>query len=828
MHETPQTVSTTSLIVKPRLAVRFCTAIIRWTLLLLTFLIPLFFLPWTTEVTELSKQLLLFVGATVAGLTWLGKMLAERKFEYRRTIVNAMVILFVVVYAISTWLSDSSYLSLVGDYGQENFGFFTVLSFVILYFVAVNNITSERILKMMIGVILLSGFTAGLFGLLQGLNIHLLPFAFSATPSFNTIGTAASLGLFLAFIVMLCGGVLLAEHGQSWSRTKKGAVVKIFIVITALLSLSVIAALDYLPITISLLVTSALMIAYSFVHAQTVKRLSGIVLPVVALIISFMLLFFEFPLALNYPAEVMPSLKATVDITTQTLREHALFGSGPGTFIFDYAKYHSPEVNTTAFWNIRFDRGSIHFLTLLATIGLLGALSWLVIPLFLFFSAGRKLFQSNTRVWHILIGVFSAWLLLLLSKFLYSSTLTLDFLFWIMLALLLVIYKHDFYSVRFERSPRAAMLVSFLFVLGMVFSVSGLFVEGQRYAGEIAYAQAIEADGAGDVDLVIAKLSSAINLNQQNDIYLRNLSLTLLTKANLLIKQPIDLAREENESDEDFQSRQQREMNDRLRSASALTADAINAAKRATELNPINVSNWTVLASVYRSLIGSTEGADSWSRQSFEEAIKLEPNNPALYTSVGDIYLIQSGDAASRQQAGDEAAQAEADELLGYAVDSLNKALALKSDYAPANFSLALAFDRQGKLKEAIKNMETALTLNPNDVGIGFQLALLYYRDNLKDKSVQLLESVTRLAPNYSNARWYLAAMYSERGEIEVAIAQLEKVLKLNPDNEAVVRKLQELRDQAAATAELEAAENGLPLSSELPPPVESSTQKTR
>jgi tetratricopeptide (TPR) repeat protein len=824
MRDAQHLTGATKLPVKPKFVVRFCSAVIKWTLLLSVFLIPLFFLPWTAEVTEINKQLLLFVSATAAGLAWLGKMLAERKLEYRRSIINAIVLLYLAVYAISTWLSDNKYLSLAGDYGQENFGFFTLLSFVVLFFVAVNNINSEQALKRVMGAFLLSGFFAGLFGLLQGLNIHLLKFPFSATPSFNTVGTATALGIFLAFVFVLCSGLLFSSYGHNQPISRLVMAKKIFIIVTALLSLSVIVVLDYLPITVSLLVASALLITYSFIHARSIKGFTGVMLPVAAFIASLMLLFFKFPLALNYPTEVMPSIKATTDIVVQTLRAQTFFGSGPGTFIFDYAKYHSADVNATAFWNIRFDRGATHFLTLLATIGLLGTLTWLMVSLFALFSAGRKLVQSNERNWYLLIGIFSAWLLLLVSKFLYSSTLTLDFAFWIMLALLLVVYRHDFYSVHFDRSPRAAMVVSFLFVLSVVFSVSGLFVTGQRYVGEMAYTQAVNIDRSGDIDAVLSKLNTAVNLNQQSDVYLRNIALSLLSKANRSMSDPLDMTKIENESNEAFQSRQELERDNRLRAASSLTADAINAAKRATELSPNNVANWSVLASVYRALVGSTDGAANWALQSYEEALKREPNNPALHTNIGDIYLLQAEVAAKKRKIGDEAAktaaQIEMDELLGKATDSFNKAIELKGDYASAHFSLALTLDHQGKLKEAIKNMETAMSFNRNDIGIGFQLALLYYRDQQKDRAVELLESIVRLAPDYSNARWYLAAMYHEKGEIEMATTQLNKVAELNPNNEIVKRKLEELRKQRESAVQT-TDENGLPLANGLPTPVE-------
>jgi tetratricopeptide (TPR) repeat protein len=685
----------------------------------------------------------------------------------------------------------------------------------------------------MLGTMVLSGFLAGLYGLLQGLGMHILPFDFTKTASFNTIGTAASLGIYMAFIVALVSGALLYGHGQKKKEsTKLEVALKVFMVVTAVLGLFLVAVIDYWPVTVSLLVASSLVIAYAFLHAKSMCGLGGILLPLAALIVTLMLLFVRFPAALGYPAEVMPSAKASVDITMKTLSEHPFFGSGPGTFVFDYAKHRAPEVNETAFWNIRFDRASTSFLTMLATIGLFGALSWLMVPFVLLGSAMRKLLKSDERTWHILIGMFSSWFLLTLAKFLYSSTLSLEFMFWIMMAMLVVVHKHDFFSVRFERSPRAAMAISFLFILGLVFTLSGLFVEGQRYAAEVAYAKSIQADQVGqDADAVIDGLATANRLNPRNDVYVRNLALAVLVKAEQMLTEPMGLERREGESDEDFTVRQRAEASDRLQQASVLTATAVNTARSATDMNPANVANWSVLASVYKNLMGVTEGADEWARQTYDEAIEREPSNPVLRTEQGKIYVAQADAASAGLDTEDEAAKAEAqakvDELLGKAATAFEKAIELKDDYAPAHYNLGLVLDRQGKLDEAIRKMEGVVTLNPRDVGVGFQLALLYFRNGQRDEAVALMASVVPLSPNFSNARWFLAAMYDERGEIDKAIAEMEKVMELNPNDQLVTQKLEELKTKKAGgpveSEEYEEEEDDMEV--ELPEPVEESVE---
>ena len=816
------------------LVARICNQIIRWTVCWLAVLMPIFFLPWTLEVVELNKQLLLLLGAVVAGMAWFGRMLVERKFEYRRSIVNVMVVLFVAVYAISAWRSYNPYLSVMGDFGQELSGLVTVIALATLYFVVANNFKTIKDLRLTVMSMMLGGFLAGLYAMLQGLGLFLLPFEFAKDPTFNTVGTATTLGVYMAFVATLSGGLILMGHGERDTKGKLCLLKNIFIGATGVVALSMVAVINYWPVTLCLLLGSSLLVVFAFIHAKSLKGISGVMLPIAAIVLSLLLLVFGFPLKLNYPAEVTPSLKASYDITIKTLREKPFFGSGPGTFLYDYAMYRSPDVNNSVFWNIRFDRSSNYFMTTLATTGLLGALSWLFMAMFMLFLAARKLLRSNEATWHLLIGLFAAWLPLVVARFLYGSNMTLEFIFWMMMGVLVAFHKPRMLSVKFESSPRAAMGVSFVFILSVVFAVAGLFVEGTRYSGEIAYAQAIRTDRAGgEIDEVVSKLGKAVNLNSKNDVYIRNLALALLSKADYELNREIKLERKEDETDEAFAFRRQAAGEEALKVSFTLSGQAVNMAKRATEINPRNVANWTVLGSIYEALLGVSEDADQWALSSYERSIELEPSNPVTYTQAGKILLYQAdrikNDIASvEDEAKKKELEGRVNDLLNKATENFNKSIELKGDYAPARYNLAMALDRQDKLDEAISRMEEVVQINNQDVGVGFQLALMYFRAERKDPAVKLMESVVRLSPNFSNARWYLAAMYEEAGNLDGAIAQITEVQRLNEGNDTVTKKLEELRNRKNPAPEPVPEEKpveGEQPEGELPSPVEESVE---
>ena len=154
-------------------------------------------------------------------------------------------------------------------------------------------------------------------------------------------------------------------------------------------------------------------------------------------------------------------------------------------------------------------------------------------------------------------------------------------------------------------------------------------------------------------------------------------------------------------------------------------------------------------------------------------------SNPYIYTELGRVYL--------------------ATEEIDKAREQFQKALELKSDYAPAHFQMAAILVLEGKTGEAIEKMEIAKTLNPFDIGLAFQLGILYYNDKQFEKARAEFERAIGLNENYSNARYFLGLIYDRQDKKAEAISQFEKIAELNPDNEEVKKILANLRGGRAA-----------------------------
>lgn len=754
-----------------------CDKVIFGSLYLLVFILPLLFLPWTFEALEINKQTILFILTLIAGLAWVGKMIASKEVVLRRSFLNLLVLLYLVIYALSAFFSLDKYSSFVGASGLEKASFATVLCFVLLYFIIINNVRESKIIKNILYSLFLSSALAAIFAFLAFLG--LIPAKFLPTQFANTIGSLSAFGIFLSAVFVLVPIFFLKVEQEEKSKLSKTVILVLLSVLSSLI-LFLLIAIDSWMVWVSFVPALAVFLAFVVLRADDIKNLGWLALPMAALVLAILFFFIRTPFRFNLPAEIMPSFRASASIAKQTLEEAPLLGSGPGTFALDYAKYKPQGVNLTALWNIRFDRSASWILTMLATTGLLGLLSWLFWVIFLIFRSMINLIRSRTSVlWLYSLGLVSSWFLLFIGKIVYSSNLTLEFLFWILTALLVVLGFHKFWETSLARSPRASLILSFVLTLGIIFTLSAFYLVGQRYMADVNFTKALAADAHGEgIEKVTNYLDRAIAQNRWNDAYFRNLSQALLSQINQ------ELSLEPNE--------------ERARKIQSLIALDIDIAKRATELSPKNSANWSTLASIYQAIMPLIGGADEWAVNSWQKAIEIEPNNPFFYTEFGKVYVGIADAAAVGLQAEDEKVKKEAEakvkENLAKAEEKFNKAIELKVDYAPAHFELAMTYSRQGKTKEAISKLEAIKINLPNDIGVAFQLGLLYYQNKEQDKAVAELERAVKLAPNFANARWYLAAIYEEQGKKDLAIAQLEEILKTNPENETVKKKIEALK----------------------------------
>lgn len=779
MNHTPKTFSSTLAHFSERFTSRMIVA--------LSFLLPITLLPFTIESREINKQTLLVVFVGFAFLAFLGQIVQRRTCTLKKGLVQILPLLFLVSTIVSSLLSTATWTSFVGQDSQEYLSLLSLLGFLGLGFLIINQPDTAS-QKTPLTAFLSGATTVALLLILQTIHLPFLGFLGNSALS-NTVGTVNTAILFLTVATILSSGLwLISEKESAGNRRFRQALTVILTSCTALLLL----ATDNNLLWMILLIGMISLLSLSLLRAKDFVGTGRFALPMSLTVIAIMFLFLPSPLHLGLPVEVVPSQAVSWQIATDTLHNNTpAFGTGPGTYQQNYIAFRPQEINQTTFWSTSFDRASSHILTLLPTIGWVGTICFVLFLLVLCLQTLNHLItEKQSKEWHRIFVLFSAWLPLTVALFFYTSNLTLLFTFWMLSALIAGNILHQTTTITFSRSPRTGLSLSFVFVLSAVVVVTGLFVTSQRYAAEIAFAQGVALDRQGaEADPIIAKFNTAATYNRLSDIYFRGLSQALLLKVETAVQNPV--------SPEQAQDLLQ------------LISQSITAAKTATELAPKTAANWNILGALYREIAVVDQKAEAFAIDAFNRAHLLDPQNPVPLTEIGKCAMTFAQNSQTNAVKNNTAVDQQAiDAYIARAEEALNQAIALKSDYGPAHYQLALVYEQQGRLADAIAKLETVKPYNPLDVGIAFQLGLLYLRQGKNDLAEAELYRTVQLEPGHANAHWFLATIYEQKGEISNAIEHVQKVLELNPDNQLVKAKLERLQAGQISSVIPEPVEN--------------------
>ena len=723
--------------------------VIKYSLYLLIFLIPLFFLPFSFEKFEFNKLYLLFFLTIISFFAWLAKqILVEKEIKFRKTSLDAPVLIFLAIAILSAIFSVDKYSSFFGFYGRFSDGLIILISCVLLYFLLTNYGSStsiDRVVRvflisaaLVILMTLLSIF--GVWGKLLGDRLPQM----MLQKNFNPVaGSLEGLAMFLSVLVVLLVMMILQSS-------------VIFNYLLLIGAVGLLLIIDFSVAWLTLILTLSIFTIFALRKRLFKEKATKILLPMLLIVIAGISLMINYQLLitnLKLPKEQILGQGTSFEIGVTTLFDNiknSLLGSGIGTFFYDFSKEKPAQFNQTLFWQVRYDRPGNHISELLATTGLLGVMSYfLLVGVFLLISLALLEARSSKSQ----IPLLMTFLALLVGQFFYYQNVVLAFLFWLILGLSMGSWEELIKEKKlaFGNFPELNLVFRiFLMLVGLIVIVAGFW--GQKiYRADMIFSQGEAKNSASERIKLIEK---AVKLNPKLAHYRNILARSYLTETLDEMRKP---------------AAQQ----DSVKIQTNI-AKAIDTAKVASEISPNNIVNWETLGIVYREIRGLASGALDWGIKSFTRAITLEPANPVLHTELGKLYLL-SGEI--------EKAKTE-----------IEKALTLKPDYLDAQIQMALVAEKEGKTDEAIKKMEKLADLYPLNTDILFQLGRLYYNNEKIQEAISVLERVIRVQPNHSNALYSLGVIYSKKGEKQKAIQYFEKVLELNPDNQDIIQKIKDLK----------------------------------
>src|SRR5258708_7266451 len=103
------------------------------TFYILFFTVPLIVYPYTSELFEFNKIVVLYLITTLIVSAWIIQMIRTKKIIFRRTLLDIPLLVFLGTQGISTILSIDFRTSLLGYYSRFNGGFLSLLCYALLY-----------------------------------------------------------------------------------------------------------------------------------------------------------------------------------------------------------------------------------------------------------------------------------------------------------------------------------------------------------------------------------------------------------------------------------------------------------------------------------------------------------------------------------------------------------------------------------------------------------------------------------------------------------------------------------------------------------------------
>jgi len=174
--------------------------IIQIGLVIIAFLIPVFFLPTTSEFYNFNKTTLLTVASFFLLAVWGVKMVAEGRVRITRTPLDLPLLIFLGAYILATIFSIDPILSVLGWHPVFFGSLPSVAAVVSLYFLASSHINSTY-RQAIYAALAASASILALVAIVQYFGISILGTSWSAARSWTPAGDLNKLAPFLAVAV---------------------------------------------------------------------------------------------------------------------------------------------------------------------------------------------------------------------------------------------------------------------------------------------------------------------------------------------------------------------------------------------------------------------------------------------------------------------------------------------------------------------------------------------------------------------------------------------------------------------------------------------------
>ncbi len=734
-------------------------------ILVISFLLPIFFIPSLSAPLYETKIFMLSIGVLLVAILWTTVRLKGNSITIPKEKFIIPITILPLIALLSSFFSGNLMHSLVGQGVEVDTALMTlILSFAFMAGMYLFN-SRGSVVRLYL-TITASALILFLYQIVKlTIGADFLDFGLFTTPTSNLLGKWNDLAIFAGFTT------LLSLITMDMLRPK--GLIKVFFYTALVVSLATMIIVNFSLVWVVLSIAIFILFLRSFLKKKFLAKeseennlshshgnnVSGVTLFVLAVSILFIFSGASFEKFTSdqfgvVQIEARPSWQGTINLAEDVYSEDLLFGSGPNNFTKEWLKYKPEGINNTPFWNTSFSFGVGIIPTLFITHGIFSALMWLLFIVLFLFSGMRGFVNMSVNPFDNYLSTssfFSAAFLWILSIFYIPHPTLFFFAF---------LFSGIFVAVRvqsgivkektfvFNENPVAGFLWVALLFSVLIISLLGLYVSTQKFIS-IVYVQRASMEAIYSADVVKAEgyINKAIAFNKSDFVYRASAEVSMF-KLNNLIRA--------GESTLDVQQQFQ-----------TILTQTINAGSLAISYDDRNFVNWEVLGRVYEIIIPlGVDGAYENARSSYEKAFSLNPLNPKLALNLARIEAIRGNNDVARSH--------------------IANSLSIKNDYVDAIFLLSQIEIEEGNISNAIESIEAAAFLTPQNQLVFFQLGILKYSERDYGGAVNALERAITLDSRYSNARYFLGLSYYKQERYQDAINQFSVIRDLNPESTEV------------------------------------------
>lgn len=743
--------------------IKICNRIIEFAFYALFFLTPLVFTSDTYELFEFPKMWLVFALTLLITASWAIKMVLEGRIAIQRSPLDIPIALFLLSQIISTIFSLDIHVSMWGYYSRFNGGLFSILAYIFLYYALVSNFSE---VKRFLLVSLFSGAIVALWGLpshfgydptcllLRGsLDVSCWTEAFQPKIRiFSTLGQPNWLAAYLSILIPIAIAFAIKNskfearnskqtQNSNSQNTKSFGILnfghlRLFRIsdfgFSAFFLFAILFFLALLFTKSQSGFAGAMIALFFFVGAVLFQELkvnkssilkshtAGILL--IVLVVFGLLFFFagspieRLRIQKTAPSPALPRLGEELGGTDsgkirmivwkgalEIFKNNPLIGTGVETFAFAYYKYRPLEHNFTSEWDYLYNKAHNEYLNYLATTGIFGLGSYLLMIGVLIWTVVRHLIletrnlkldldtrsskdrnQTSKFQLHdpassvqplssiIVLALLASYLSILVSNFFGFSVVVVNLYFFLLPAFAFIlggmINQQKTLTLSLQRTFSLKtfnfQFSTFNFRWPAVFLIIiiaslGLLTLLRFFLADKAYALGFNLDRTGQYQLAYPRLLEAVTLRSGEPAFMDELSLNNAILSAMLSYQ------------------------DESTLAAQLKETALKTSEAVLAKHPNNVVFWKTRVRALYALSQVEPEHISLALSAIQNAKRLAPTDAKLSYNLGLLYG-QNGQTEK-------------------AVEALEEAIKLKPNYYDAYYALGLfyhesALDKQGKV----------------------------------------------------------------------------------------------------------------------------------